>query len=267
MSHLDVAKVLSNLEKRMPRVVANVHDHKEITPRLFKVITTFNTMKARHEELLAAISTCLGNLGTPIEGSFRVIASAGMPCAVGFVVANRVVRDYNEQAESANYRVMAANILMDKADESLWELRQVGNDKYLTRQSEEDLAELIVMAKTRNVNVPSLRHIASSPVGNNEFVAYVSAAHEDMRYGYVVASEDQKVTVQPTEGESEEVHSEQIVESAFMKDADKEIREAVGAAANPSDKSTMEDYYRKMFSYAPEYFRELKAIIDSHSVT
>lgn len=264
MQRLDRASLLARIKDHS--VTANIHDSEMINDKLAKVVCTFNTVATRSEMYLAVAHLFKG-LAAPIEGSFRTVQTAGLTAMVGFVAANVEVKPY-EKAEVAKMKVMASNLLMDKDDESLWQVNSSGNEKYLVRQGHEDLSELVVLAKVRQHNVPRLDNLVTTSIQKSEYVSYVHPELCEVKFGYVLASDDDKLEVLPRdEDDSEEISTEMVIESAFLKGSDTQVAVEAGAnpPANASDKASMKSYYKEMFSYAPEYYSELEKIIDSHS--
>jgi len=191
-----------------------------------------------------------------IEGSFRRLKGYPdyRPVMAGFLCPNVEVRDYKEES---TYKVMASNILMDPEDESLWKLStsESGN-KYLTRQGQEDLSELLSIARTRDPSIPTVASLASDVV-NREYVAYVDPTEYKMLYGYgIPASAGTTEVVERNTGKSVIVSNALIVEIAALNDSD-----VFTEVAAPEDEKGMRDYYKEVYEYAPEYYSMLEEII------
>lgn len=161
-----------------------VTDFKMVSAKVARVIlsTTGNPSK---EQITEQLSAQLKHLAAPIENSFREV-KAGV--SIGYLRANKQVRAIENQNElRAGYKVMASNILMDKADESLWEVHKGAGGTYLARHGNEDLSELVNASLTHRTGVPRMSQIAQASVAKREFVAFASESG-DMDYGFCVAA-------------------------------------------------------------------------------
>ncbi len=273
MSKLNT-RMLDLVSARMNEsVIANLHDSKQITPTLFRVIATLSTEKVDGTKIAHAISAALDNNMSAVAGSFRSIGHAGVPAVVGYMRANRESVPFTEEAAS-KMKVVATNILMSNEDDSLWEVRSSGDAKYLVRQRSDDLGQLVQMARVRAYNVPKLSHLVVSSFGKMEYVAYVCAKTEELKHGFVLGmkecaeDEDDKLVVYSEDKVEEEIDPDQVIESAFVGESLKVIAAEKGwdLPANLNSKQGMLDYYGKMFDYAPDYKAQLDDIISDHSV-
>lgn len=265
MQRLNMDRVAAKFAEKAHAVTASIHDYQQITPQLVKVVATFSTLDASETQLNTALARLFGGNARPVEGSFRQLRGSSVPAAVGFVCANTIVKEY-DSAEVASMKVLASNLLMSAEDESLWEVRSSGNAKYLAKQTQDDLSELVALAKVRSVNTPKLSSIAVASVQQSEFVAFVDKATLDMRYGFVVKASEDTMTVVDTEGDEVEVDNETLVESAFLNGDDKEYAEKAGIELPAQgDKQAMIDYYREVYSYDKDYADMLVSIINQHA--
>jgi len=264
-SNFNLGRVMAEFQKRTEGAVfCQVHDGKVLTPTIAKIVAVFNSIDRHQDDLFRTVARAMDNLAVPIEGSFRPVASAQQPTLVGFVRANREVRDADDLK---SYKTMAANILMDSGDKTLWELRSTGEGKrFLTRHATEDLSELLVTASVTTRGVPSIRTIASS-TADREYLTYVCAKTEAVDHGYVLASTKESLTVlSRSTGEEVEVGWDFIVQSSGLKNADVDYCKSKGkelSAPASSDKQAMKEYYAKVYGYGPEFLAELDRIIDS----
>lgn len=265
MQRLNIDRVTSNFKARTSKIVANLHDY-QVTknPSVVKVICTFNSTSDRLSMHHAVAHLFNGN-ASPVEGSFRQISTNGNPAFVGFIAANREIKDYNE-AEVAKMKVMASNLLMDLADTSLWQVKESGKDKYLCRHADEDLSELVVMARVHQRGLPAVSGLAVADINRSEYIAFVDTNTAEVRYGYVVAAEDNIIEVLPSDSEElETIEPEAVVESVFLNKTDVLAAEGVSQPSNAADKNAMLDYYKKLYSYNPDYYVELEKIIEGRS--
>ncbi len=265
---LDLNKVYSSYSDRMNRVVCNIHDFGTITPTLAKVVVNFNTTNRTAEESRVAIAAAFDNQCVAVEGSFRSLKTNPM-AALGFVRANQEVREYSPE-EAAKYKTMSSNLLMDNDDQSLWTVKATPNgNKYIVRQDQEDLSELLVTATVRSNHVPTLSVLASADVQVREYACYVNPRLEEVAYGYiaedkgdtvVIGSRDQKLVVQET------IDKDCIVETAFLNGKDQFKAVASPNVTSLNNKEAMLSYYKQLYSYSPEFYAKIEAIINSHAV-
>lgn len=264
-SRLDMGRVFEKYSSKVARVVANVHDFEIITPTLAKVVVNFNTADRTVEEARTAIAAAFENQLIGIEGSFRSLKT-NLQAAVGFMRTNREVKEYKAEM-AGKYKTMSSNLLMDPEDQSLWEVKSSPNgNKYIVRQDQEDLSELLVTSSVRGPRTPSLSVLATATVAPNEYLAFVNPRLEEMGYGYVVEDKGEELVIASRDGKmmiNETINKNLIVEAAWLNGNDK--FKAVAAPSNLNNKSAMLEYYKQVFSYSPEYFTKLEEIINSHA--
>lgn len=268
MQRLDYSSFLAKFESRTQSkfdVVAQLHDMKEVNKDLAKVIVSFSVDSHDKDKNFLAVANLFDGMARPIEGSFRMIPSNQAYAAVGFVTKNTEVRSCTV-ASLQKYKVMAGNLLMDETDESLWELKTTGGSKYITRHSEETLGELVALASIKHhgelVKVGSLNQLVMASVQNGEYVVYVSPKSLEVKSGFVLASGD-SIEVLDVENDSlEEIDEDSVIESAYLKTS--EIAAEVSMPSQGS-KSAMREYYKNLYSYAPDYFKKMSEIIDSNA--
>jgi hypothetical protein len=294
MQRLNIARVVSEMERRTPTIVASLSDYRvlEKHPTVARVIMTVNSRPEDSEKLYYALASALGNKAAPIRGSFRWIDSMGSPALYGFVAANVESKPYDEALASTSGMVALAssNMFMDPKDESLWTVRQVGGQKMLARQGEEDLSELMVQSRVYAMGQPVLAKLAESS-GVGEYIAYVNPEAAEVRYGYVLSAEGETLMVIPNhKGGSSNTGDNQrggenaveervqepeepvavqlawVVESVFTEQADAIRFEGAGIEV-PDSKSreAMKVYYREMFKYDPGYYAKIEQQINEHA--
>ena len=267
MQRLDLESFASKLAARLPRVVAGIHDAKPINKSLVKVVATFSTLDVDANQLQMALAKLFGEAASAIPGSFRPLRGSKTPAAVGFITANTVIVDYDEKVV-AKMKVMASNLLMDSADESMWEIRSSGPAKYLARVQNEDLAELVQLANVKAFHVPMLNRVALASISSSEFVGYIDTINNEMKYGFVVKAGDESIDVLPLgEDEAETIENDLIVESAHLNGADQELaaKAGIGQPSNASDKASLVEYYKELYAYDPDYMKQMVAIIEGHA--
>lgn len=237
-----------------------ITDYKLISANVARVIlsTSGNPTK---EQVSAQLSQQLQNLAAPIENSFRHI-KAGV--TIGYVRANRPVRVVEEKEIRASYKVMASNILMDKQDNTLWEVKQGAGGTFLARHGNEDLSELVEASLNPRMGVPRLNHIAQASVAKREFVAFASASG-DMDYGFCVASSKEKGLIKVvsfTQRKAVVVQTEAVASVIPAGANGVRIPKAVHdriikAGITRSDAEQEIAYYNRLYAYDPAYLSEV----------
>lgn len=265
---------LASIANRINLFNVTVQDYKMVTPTLARVVLSWTGSQPDRSEVVAGISALFNGLASPVEASFRNLQNTGpVNVTIGFVKANREVKDYTTEiaADKTRFKAMASNLLMDREDESLWEVKSSGTSKYLVKQGNEDLSELVHLARTHRGTLPTLAQIASVPAETQEFAAYVDKQTQEVMHGYVVESSivkgRQRVKVLSVEGNGEvdTVDEDQLVEVVQLDGKDQEAAKLKMSAEVAADRGAMVSYYTKMFGYAPDYLKKVIEIIDSHS--
>jgi len=299
-SPLNLQRVITSFQRRVRNsIVATVHDYQQFTPRLARVVVCFNTDDADPADLGAAVTAALGGKAVPVEDSFRFVHSHALPTAVGFIRSNTEVLDFDE-AQKRSMRTIAANVLMDASDESIWEVRHAtAGAKVLVRQGTEDLASVLETAAVRVQRTPMLASLGVEFPEPRKFVAFVDPRFNAVRYGYVIESDADATSVSilpfpsaeemaddqalmPADNSSEEMRGDgnvisqrladrcapisvgldNLVETAHMNGNDSF---AAIAAPGDSERSKMLDYYKKVYDYAPDYYEKVKETIQGHA--
>lgn len=277
----NLERVISKVNDKVGLVHASLLDSTEITPEIHRVVISFNTEESSKAQKYQAIAKLFDYNASPIENSFREIASAHKYTLSGFVAVNNQAIPYTEElASSGKYTAIAGtnNVLIDQDDESLWEVTSSGDNKFLVRKSQENLSELVALASLRNEN-PNYRKIAVektiAKTFTNDYVAYVNPETCLVNYGYVLADAndfygDEEPEVEVLDADSMEtvkVNPELIVESAFLNGDDEDNLPSTETAASydTNNKESMKAYYKEMFKHAPEYYKKIEQIINEHS--
>ena len=265
-------RLIASLMDRGISVTANIHDAVQVTPTLFKIIATFSTLSAEPHLLQQAVAASLSNDFSVVENSFRRLKSQ-QQAAVGFIRVNTVSKPYDDTAVASlqlmrgDSKQTAGNLLMDETDQSLWSVQASGDSKYLVRQAPENLSELVQMARVRAFNVPRLGQMALASLQSNDYIAFVHPVTQEIAHGFKVAEDADTIKVLCGVGETVDVNPDLVVESAHLGDAI--VQHAVEAKIDLPDqaksKSDMTSYYEVLYGKAPEFFTELKDIIQRHA--
>ncbi len=287
MSNLNIDRVVAGLQSRgINRTAVALTDYKPITKTLARVVLTVaGAQDVNLYDTRQAIASALNGAAFPVLRSFRSISSHGLPAMVGFVRANREVKPY-DKAEVAKMRVMAKNMLMDAADDSLWEIRTAGDGtRLLCRQAPDDLSSVLSSVQASVPRAPRLVQLANS-IGLGDAVAFVSPRTEQVRHGFVAFADaqtadgddalevvqmpeqnnpDEPTTVYDEVPDQNEAFSSVLVPASLVVAAvsfpnrfpSKEV--AAPAAINIQ---TLKDYYAKIYKASPEYVSKVWKTID-----
>lgn len=291
MKRFNVTSALNRVAASVGIIQANLTDEKKITDDIYRVVLCFNTSEGTKREKLLAIAKLFNGHAMPIENSFRALPESYQYSMVGYVSKNNEAIEYTEEmASSGRYKTVAANILFDESDESLWEVNSSADNssKFLVRTGMEDLSDLVALAKLKN-EVQRNRTINLSSIYNDAFVgeyaAYVDPHSCEVKYGYVIASDcvysddmqDSEIEALNNEPEVEildreslspvKVNPELIVQSANFhgEDEDNLPKTETASEYDMGNKESMKAYYKKLYSYAPEYYAEIDKQINEHA--
>jgi len=232
-------------------------DYKLLKPTLAKVIvaTTGNLSKTEMAEMLCAK---LQYLAAPVEGSFRKLTSNS---AIGFIRANRQTRELDTAGKkgdlTARYKVMGSNLLMDKQDRTLWEVRSGPTGPYVARHGHEDLSELVEASVVSRSDVPRISRVTTAKAAKAEFTAFCTPLGV-MDYGFVTRSNDSACEVIAASTGNRTVVRNEMIAGVYPVTIDRELHAQIKARVMTSEeKARAADYWRTLFSYAPEYADEL----------
>jgi hypothetical protein len=254
--------------KQINTFTLNVHDSRMMTPTLAKVILTYTGSPESKDQVHQTIARMFNGYAAAVEDSFRILDDAGeLKTTIGFVRANREVRPYDKDT-SKGMRVVASNtnLLMDKKDESVWEVRKGASGTYIAKQGNEDLSELVHLATvSKGGYAPKFAQTAAIPAQPKEFVAYVSTISEEVEHGWVVSSVQAAadtgkpahlVVVAQGLEEPMRIGLAQVIDIRHLDKAD---LSTVGMKMSTAamDKGAMVNYYRKAFSFAPDYLAKI----------
>ncbi len=261
---------LDRISSKLTAFRISVNDYKVVTPTLARVVLNMNGVPEDDLQVRASIANLFKNQASAVEGSFRWANRNGdVKSVVGYVKANNDVREFDPKADGNKYRAMASNLLMDQEDKTLWEIRSgSGDSKYLARQGNEDLSALVHLATNFRSVSPRLCQIASGAPVQKDFVAFVDRKTEEVRYGFAVtsATADTKgmLTVVATDDEEAVDVPEEDVLDVYELDAE-DMAKVSTAAAPGLSKEAMIAYYKKAYSYSPEYIQLIINTINQHS--
>lgn len=278
MNRLNLDTVARKFEHKVQSSVTTaITDSTKISSTVARIVVqSSSTASAQNKSaLLASINNLLGGEAHAVEGSFRNIPTKGLPSMVGFIAVNKQIRTL---AEAANMRVIASNMLMDDADKSLWQVsEQADGSKVIVRDAVDNLASLVETASTYNSQAPKL-HTLATFVNTGDFVSFVDPVTGSLNHGYVLATDISLLpsldsTVEPTDNgisvltedapEPLTIPLDTVIESVDLQGED--AQQEVAAPVKWDNKAALREYYKTLYSYAPEYYSELKTEIDNHA--
>jgi hypothetical protein len=255
----DTGKVLDQLTIN----TVNLNDFEMCGDGLARVVLSF-TGDLRGDDFRYGVSKLFGEQACAVKDSFRQLTANSV---VGYVSANRQVREYDAPKDSGRYRALASNILMDRDDQTTWKLTETeSGSKYLCRHGIEDLSELAQEVATRRTGVPRISAIASAEVATKEFVAFVNSERE-MDYGYAVGESDGKLCILSAATQEEVLVDPKVIVAALnlMGSDDKEMGREMAMDQYSQDKSGMISYYKQAYNYAPDYVQKIIEMINQHA--
>lgn len=241
-------------------------DYQLIKPTLAKVVvaTTGNLTK---EEMADMLCANLKYLASPVEASFRRVTKNS---AVGFIRANKQTRELDGAGKkgdlTARYKVMGSNLLMDKQDRTLWEVKSGPTGSYIARHGNEDLSELVEASVHYRADVPKIGRITMAKAAPAEFAAYCTA-NGVMDYGFVTRSNESACEVVAASTASKQVVKNEMIAGLYPVTIDRDVHRQIMARVMTSDeKAKAAEYWRTLFQYAPEYADELVKAVNETSV-
>lgn len=261
---------LDSVAARLSSFTVNVHDYKVLSPSVARVVLSYTGQVPGPDELRAKISAMFEGNAAAIVGSFRELTRSGdVKSIIGFVKTSREVKPFEEAAAKGDdYKVMAANLLMQKADGTMWEIKSGAMGKYLAKQTGDDLRALVHLAQNTMNGLPKFNQIASlaAMTQPKEFAAFVDLDAEEVLHGFVVASSDTKVTVLAKEtGETVEVAADQLVHVMDLEGEFEKVTSSAEMQSFGQDASGMIAYYKLAYRYNQEYVQKIIDMIGQHS--
>lgn len=256
MEHLNLSAALSGLSP------VAINEVRVLNPRVAQiVISSFSTRNT--DALVTALRERLGGGLTPVRASFRWLDHE-RTAAMGFVARTPEIRDLGKsEPVTAGFRLVASNMYLSDSDKSTWEMKTTGSGAYMVRHGDEDLAELLEASRSPSRSgAPRMATMASVSVQPHEIVAFVNASGSTtpaMDYGFCLAVKDgQYHVLSSSSGSAVRVAADSVV-SAHTLDS-KEIHalytsgaQKANIKASAYDKSGSIEYYKKLYSYAPDY--------------
>ena len=298
--YFDPARVAKKLQKRNSRrLLATVHEFNVLAEgQVGQVIVGLSSPTSDRKAIQAAINNAFDGKAVIVPDSFRQLVNirGNRPILSGFVVPNRVVEPYTDERVK-DMRVMASNILMDAKDQSLWNVKTSGGQKFLCRDQDEDLSELLAHARTRRVGVPQIQEIARIASPERSYVGFVDPAEGIVKFGYVLTSctDSGDVLIAVRDEEAVATHPALIVEVASLGDSEPKMQVTAKArptyipeeklkawakkqevadeikpitVEDPEDltETDLKQYYADLYQQDPSYYSNLEQLMRTHGV-
>ncbi len=233
-------------------------DYKMMNNELARVILSFSG-DLNKSKIKAAVAEMTNNRASIVENSFRVIAKN---TAVGYLRANQEIRRVDDKEIRAHYLTASANVLMSNEDNSLWEVKKVGDATYLAKQNEEDLSDAVEAVLSRSaLQAPRLLALAAVKPEKHDLVAFVTD-HGDMAYGFVTSLNDKACKVVANCAKNPMIVSTDRIVSSSQVEIDAATDKIVRKRVLASDKSSMVDYYSELLSYDQAYMSQVINMIN-----
>ena len=182
------------------------------------------------------------------------------------------------------FTALSNNMYVDSHD-AMWGLRETSSGRFLVMADEQtNIDQLMDMMASCSSTLPDLQagapgvargivthEQALTGLEQGDVVSYYSALSNSLQVGAVVDSSTaeftQHITVAPLNGSEHEAISTSAV-AVFVDHNEIQYPQAevsLSATAGGPDVERLVDYFRRMFSYSPEYFRTLETRIRSHA--
>jgi hypothetical protein len=259
-----MSKFSTDLLKDLITSACSITEYRVVNPRVAQVLVNVSAA-ADSESIAASITKQLKETAAPIQGSFRWLQRGAS--MIGYVATFNGTRVLDgKQSLEAGYRCIASNLYLDNQDKTLWELKSGASGQYLSRQGRDDLSELIEAARVSpRGSMPRMHAIVNASAAPKTLVAFVNSiglGNPSIDYGFclgqttdgrtVIAARDYSAPVAVTASEivgvynvdGREVHK--LVTAALKETA---------AGKVPTADSI--EYYKKLYSYAPDYLKKV----------
>ena len=307
-----IANVLKRTSERASTssVYASMLGMSPISDDLCRVRVSIRGQSKNPSEYRAAIQASLGACVEPVMGSFYQVTQDVQGAAVeyvGLVKKGIETRSMATAKVGGRYSTMAKNILMDNVDQSVWQLASDSNGvTVLSRQVEEDLSQLLEIARLNNSNNKRDYKEPLVAIANAaSYARFYNPMLGAIDHGYVLGREaDGNVVIASrtlndlvdvddrmlvvcsnihTDDKELAIHQdlyrERVKCPAFLIKSMKAQRDAgnnvfktvatVNSTEEPLDPQSVSytdarNYYKQMFAYAPEYYKEFETVINDY---
>lgn len=255
--------------------------YKMVNNRVARVVISASG-RTNTRELRASVESNLPEGASVIPESFRWLDN-NRNSMIGFVCLSSPQRLLeNDDPTKVGFRLIAKNMYMSEEDASVWEMKTSAAGVYMSRNGQDDLSELLEASRVSpNGTTPRISAIANAKPAPMEFVAFVNSfgpGLPSVDHGFVVASGNDRLSlVTATYTDAISVTPDEVISSHSLdRDEMKSMISSSPANASKitssvvtasSSKADMISYYKKLYSYAPEYLRlVIKEINESAAI-
>lgn len=307
---LAVANVLSRTASRNSTAVyASMVGVSPIDDSLCRIRVSIRGKSNNPADYRAAIQASLGASVEPIAGSFYRLTAESQGSAVeyvGLVKKGIETRSVDTARFKKDYTVMAKNVLMDNVDQSVWQLSCNSNGvTVLSRQVDEDLSQLLELARTQNSNNRNYKEPLVALANAASYARFYNPLTGVIDHGYVLGREADGTVViaSRTLNDLVDIDDRMLVtcsnihlddtelaihQSLYKKNVKcpsfliKSMQAQRDAGSNPFKTVALvteteqpldpesvsydnaRNYYKQMFAYAPDYYKEFETIINDY---
>lgn len=175
--------------------VATTTGYEPISSDLCRVRVEIRNSNTSKEALLASIQSALGENVQPVEGSFQLVVEASGSNAtreyIGLVSKGLCTRSIDKTDIGHRYAAVASNVLMDSVDDTVWNMTSTGSGALvLSRQVEEDLSELLEMARYRNSGNRNYKAVLTASATTASYARFYNSMTKTLDHGYVCGREE-----------------------------------------------------------------------------
>lgn len=310
---LAVANVLKRTSERSSvssgNIYASMVGMSPINSEICRVRVSIRGSSNNPAEYRAAIQASLGANVEPILGSFFTVTQETNRAAmeyVGLVKKGIETRSTTTANLGERYATVAKNVLMDNVDQSVWQLASDSNGvTVLSRQVEEDISQLLEMARYKNTNNKDYKEPLVAVANAASYARFYNPMLGAIDHGYVLGREEDGNVVIASRALNDlvdvddrmivlcnNIHTDDrelaihqtlyrnnVKCPAFLIPSMKRQRDAgtnvfktvalVTSTEEPIDPESIpyddaRSYYKQMFAYAPEYYKQFETIINDY---
>lgn len=262
-----MSKFTDDLLKSIIQASANITEYRVLNSRVAQVIVQVSSGSDRHS-VCSSLTDQLKSLASPVEDSFRWLQKGSS--MIGYIAACNSTRVLEtDKLDSAKYRLIASNMYLDNSDKTLWELKSTpgSSQKYLSRQGHDDLSELVEATRVPpRGSMPRLHSIVNAHAAPKTLVAFVNSiglGKPNVDYGFCIGSNDKGTILACADYNHPVLVSPFEIVGVYNVNP-QEIQQIVTAAIKKTtaagEKLPTQDsieYYKKLYSYAPDYLKKV----------
>jgi hypothetical protein len=126
---------------------------------------------------------------------------------------------------------------------------------------------LVQLARVRAFNVPRIGQMALASLQTNDYIAFVHPVTQEIAHGFKLSEDAETLTVMCSDQSTVTVSPDLVIESAHLSNtiAEYAVESKIDLPDVAKSKGDMTAYYSQLYGKAPEFFTELKEIIQRHA--